>query len=100
MRSYTPVRCPCSVSTKAEKEINGEIQAIIRQITASVSFLPIIQSQCTFEMLIYTAKDAAVPATWKESDAKMVKNSSEVMPLRQFSTNIHTVKAAVEYRTD
>ena len=80
-------------SNKSEKDINSEIKAIIRQITASVSFLPdMSQNRHTFEMLIYTDKDAAVPQTWQLSDAKKVKNgNSEVMPLRQFSTNIHTV---------
>ena len=31
---------------KPEKEIQGEIQAIIRQITASVTFLPLLQESC------------------------------------------------------
>lgn len=53
--------CVCRVSNKPEKEISNEIQAILRQITASVSFLPLIESQCTFEMLMYTDKDAEVP---------------------------------------
>lgn len=30
---------------------------------------------------------------WQESDAKLVKGGKQVMPLRQFSTNIHTVSA-------
>lgn len=31
---------------KTEKEIHQEIQAIIRQITASVTFLPVIEEKC------------------------------------------------------
>lgn len=31
---------------KTEKEIHNEIQAIIRQITASVTFLPVIEEKC------------------------------------------------------
>eukprot|EP00039_Didymoeca_costata_P020451 m.341308 g.341308 ORF g.341308 m.341308 type:complete len:203 (-) comp19992_c0_seq1:166-774(-) len=87
-------------SNKSEKEINNEIQAIIRQITASVSFLPMINAQCTFEMLIYTDKDADVPEAWTESDAKMIQNGAEVFPMRQFSTDLHTVKAAVAFKHD
>lgn len=30
----------------------GEIQAIIRQITASVTFLPLLQDACTFDLLV------------------------------------------------
>jgi mitotic spindle assembly checkpoint protein MAD2 len=33
---------------KSEKEIHAEIQAIIRQITASVTFLPILEDACKF----------------------------------------------------
>lgn len=39
---------PCSAKrSKSEKEITQEIQAIIRQITASVTFLPILEEPCT-----------------------------------------------------
>ena len=37
---------------REEKEITGEIQAIIRQITASVTFLPLLNSPCTFDLLV------------------------------------------------
>lgn len=89
-----------TLSDKPIKEVQGEIQAIIRQITASVSFLPMIEESCTFEMLVYTDKDAETPLEWQESDAKLVKKGRQVMPLRQFSTNIHTVKPLVSYRTE
>ena len=49
---------------KSEKEINSEIAAIIRQITASVTFLPLITDPCTFDLLVYTAAEADVPASW------------------------------------
>ena len=37
---------------KSEKDIMSEIQAIIRQITASVTFLPLLQDACTFDLLV------------------------------------------------
>lgn len=37
---------------KPEKEITAEIQAIIRQITASVTFLPLLNDPCTFDLLV------------------------------------------------
>eukprot|EP00240_Pyramimonas_obovata_P006939 CAMPEP_0118925388 /NCGR_PEP_ID=MMETSP1169-20130426/3272_1 /TAXON_ID=36882 /ORGANISM="Pyramimonas obovata, Strain CCMP722" /LENGTH=161 /DNA_ID=CAMNT_0006866663 /DNA_START=37 /DNA_END=518 /DNA_ORIENTATION=- len=43
---------------KPEKEIMSEIQAIIRQITASVTFLPMLEDQCTFDLLVYTKADS------------------------------------------
>ena len=33
------------------------LQSIIRQITASVSFLPLLDEPCTFDMLVYTDND-------------------------------------------
>ncbi len=74
----------------------GEIQAIIRQITASVSFLPLLSDPCTFDLLVYTDTDLSVPAAWEESDPKLIANSAEVK-LRSFSTKIHKVDTMVSY---
>ncbi len=41
-----------------------EVQAIIRQITASVTFLPLLQDTCTIDVLAYTDKDSDVPLEW------------------------------------
>ena len=35
---------------KTPKEVQQEIQAIIRQITASVTFLPLLEEACTFDL--------------------------------------------------
>jgi len=84
---------------KSEKVIMGEIQAIIRQITASVSFLPLLQENCTFDMLIYTNNDAQIPNTWEETDAKFIANQQDVR-LRSFTTKVHKVDAMVSYKGD
>lgn len=75
---------------KPQKEIMAEIQAIIRQITASVSFLPILEEQCAFDLLVYTDKNSDVPALWEESDPRFIKDSAEVR-LRSFSTKVRNV---------
>lgn len=82
---------------KSEKEITGEIQAIIRQITASVTFLPLIEEACTFDLLVYTNIDSEVPSQWEQSDPRYIANSEEVR-LRSFTTKVHRVNAAVAYR--
>lgn len=46
--------------TKAEKEIMNEIQAIIRQITATVTFLPLLEDPCTFDLLVYTSAEVII----------------------------------------
>ena len=82
---------------KTVKEIHGEIQAIIRQITASVTFLPLLNEPCSFDLLVYTKKDAALPTKWEDSDPCYIMNSQEVK-LRSFTTSVHKVDSMVAYR--
>ena len=85
---------------KTEAEIHAEIQAIIRQITASVTFLPMLEGRCTFNVLVYADSDAIVPdEEWGDSDAKEVKNAENVK-LRSFSTMNHRIDTMVSYRLD
>jgi mitotic spindle assembly checkpoint protein MAD2 len=78
---------------KSEKEITAEISAIIRQVTASVTFLPLLEEPCTFDLLAYTDADSEVPQTWEESDARnIVESGMEQVKLRSFSTNVHKVE--------
>ena len=103
---------------KPEKEINSEIQAIIRQITACVTFLPLFNQACklasvvysifciplliyryiigTFNVLVYTDLDAQVPTTWGDSHPHLIQNAEQVR-LRNFSTGHHKVEALVAY---
>ena len=84
---------------KEEKEVMNEIQAIIRQITASVTFLPLLQEPCSFDLLVYADNDAEVPVAWEESDPKYIANSTEVQ-LRSFTTKVHKVEPMIAYKTD
>ncbi|KAJ1933932.1 Mitotic spindle checkpoint component mad2 [Linderina pennispora] len=84
---------------KSDKALQMEIQAIFRQIAASVSFLPVIEDKCTFNILVYADKDAEVPTTWTDSDPLHIKNAEQVR-LRSFSTDAHRVEAMVAYRRD
>lgn len=93
---------PCSSDAeppaeKTEKEIQGEIQSIFRQITASVTFLPQLDGNCTFNVLVYADADSDVPLEWGDSDAKDIKDAERVQ-LRSFSTNSHKVDTLVSYR--
>ncbi|KAL8809840.1 MAG: hypothetical protein Q9223_006805 [Gallowayella weberi] len=82
---------------KSEKEIQSEIQSIFRQITASVTFLPQLDGNCTFNVLVYADADSDVPIEWGDSDAKEIKNGEKVQ-LRSFSTSNHRVDTLVSYR--
>ncbi|MBN3290055.1 MD2L1 protein, partial [Polypterus senegalus] len=82
---------------KSIKVIQDEIRSVIRQITASVTFLPLLETACAFDLLIYTDKDLEVPEKWEESGPQMVNNSEEVR-LRSFTTTIHKVNSMVAYK--
>ena len=83
---------------KSEKEIQQEIQAIFRQVTASVTFLPQLDSgDCTFNVLVYADADSDVPVEWGDSDAREIENGEKVQ-LRSFSTSNHRVDTLVSYR--
>lgn len=88
---------PSEKKNKTVKEVHNEIQAIIRQITASVTFLPLLDEPCTFDLLVYTDKTANVPEKWADSDPCYIMNSAEVK-LRSFTTTVHQVDAMVCYK--
>jgi mitotic spindle assembly checkpoint protein MAD2 len=69
------------------KEITQEIQAVVRQITASVTFLPLINEPCYFDLLVYADKNATVPLTWEDSDPCYIASGEDVR-LRSFDTKV------------
>ena len=90
-----------------------------RQITASVTFLPYLEELCSFDVLIYTGKQAEAPSEWTESSACLIENAEQVcfkiacynqnevftyfnfqVQLRSFSTAVHTVSTNVQYKID
>ncbi|GLE05985.1 hypothetical protein PINS_up015196 [Pythium insidiosum] len=97
VHAETPAQAGSVTSSKPVKEIMAEIQAIIRQITASVSFLPLLEEQCTFDLLVYTDKNSEVPAMWEESDPRFIQDPTQVR-LRSFTTKIHRVDTMVTYK--
>lgn len=87
----------CMESSKPIKEITAEIQSILRQITASVTFLPLLNEPCTFDLLVYADKEADVPSLWEETDPCIINDSTEVR-LRSFTTKVHKVDTMVAYK--
>lgn len=81
---------------KSHAEVVKGIQAVIRQITASVTCLPLLEERCAFDMLLYAKNDVQIPERWEVTDAKVIPNQTQIH-LRSFSTNIHTVDASVAY---
>ena len=87
-------------SDKAMKEITAEIQAIVRQITASVTFLPLING--SHASLICWSTQTIKPlclVTWEDSDLYFIANGEDVWP-RSFTTKIHQVGVSVSYKVN
>ncbi|KAK1477235.1 HORMA domain-containing protein [Colletotrichum cuscutae] len=93
----SPATAEDAAPEKTEQEIQSEIAAIFRQITASVTFLPQLNGDCTFNVLVYADADSEVPVEWGDSDAKEIVNGERVH-LRGFSTSNHRVDTLVSYR--
>lgn len=88
---------PEKTVVKTEKEIQDEIQSLFRQITASVTFLPMLDGRCTFNVLVYADGDAEVPVEWGDSDAREIVDGEKVT-LRSWGTSSHKVDTLVSYR--
>eukprot|EP01126_Amoeba_proteus_P039850 TRINITY_DN4221_c0_g1_i1.p3 TRINITY_DN4221_c0_g1~~TRINITY_DN4221_c0_g1_i1.p3 ORF type:complete len:100 (-),score=18.05 TRINITY_DN4221_c0_g1_i1:540-839(-) len=76
-------------SDKPESEIVAEIRHLIRQITQCVTFLPLLECPCSFDLLVYTDKSARTPSKWEESEAKYISDAEELR-LRSFTTKVFT----------
>ncbi|KVH95691.1 DNA-binding HORMA [Cynara cardunculus var. scolymus] len=86
-------------TNESDKEIMREIQAIMRQIASSITYLPCLDEPCIFDVLAYTDTDVAVPFTWTESDPKLIANP-QMVKLHSFDTKIHKVDTLVSYKND
>eukprot|EP01032_Pedospumella_encystans_P018790 gene18790-21383_t len=99
LKDVDSAEAAAAISDKPAKEVTQEIQAIIRQITASVTFLPLLNEPACFDLLVYADKQATVPVTWEDSDPCFIANSEQVK-LRSFDTKIHKVDLMVSYKVD
>ncbi|KAG0443716.1 hypothetical protein HPB47_014605 [Ixodes persulcatus] len=82
---------------KEISDIQNEIKSVIRQIVASVTYLPILEIACAFDLLIYTNKDSDLPQKWADSSPLLIEDA-EMVHLKSFSTSVHSVDTAVAYR--
>lgn len=90
----------------SDKEMKLQIAAIIRQITSSVAFLPILDQNSTleaqlvtFNVLAYTDKESLIPEKWEESGPRLIDGGEQVR-LRSFSTSVHQVGGLVTFKVD
>jgi len=60
----------------------------MKQITASITFLPLLNEPCCFDLLVYADKEATVPVSWEDSDPCFIAHSEQVR-LRSFDTKVY-----------
>jgi len=76
---------------KSIREMHNDIQAIIRQITTSVTFFPLLIEPYSFDLLVYNNLKAIAPKKWEESDPRYIIDIQEVK-LRSFSTSVRVAR--------
>ncbi|WLF77945.1 Mitotic spindle checkpoint component mad2 [Lodderomyces elongisporus] len=87
---------------KSKEEIQKEIRAIIRQITSSVSYLPVLHDDdYTFNVLVYTDPETSIPIQWCDThgDGRILEGENvDQIEFASFSTDKHKVKTSVSYK--
>ncbi|KAM9237289.1 LOW QUALITY PROTEIN: mitotic spindle assembly checkpoint protein MAD2A-like [Dugong dugon] len=91
------MECDKTVKDDSAPREKSEIRSVIRQITATVTFPPLLEVSCLFDLHIYTDKDLVVPEKWEESGPQFITNSEEVR-LCSFTATIHKVNSVVAYK--
>lgn len=84
-------------SSKDLKKIQEEIRAVMRQIAATVSYLPLLECLCSFDLHLHTLKDCEVPENWNETENATIVNGQYVN-LHSFSTGLQKVGTIVSYK--
>lgn len=88
-----------TVGKKDLKLIQKEIRDVLRQISASISFLPLLDCLCSFDLHVYTNQGCEVPEEWDETQPCFIANAQE-LSLRTFSTSLHKVGTRVIYKAE
>lgn len=84
-------------SSKDIKKIQNEIRAVMLQIAATVSYLPLIDCLCSFDLHLHTLKDCPIPDNWNETENATIVNS-QVVKLKSFSTGLQKIDTVVSYK--
>ncbi|KAI9255128.1 DNA-binding protein [Phascolomyces articulosus] len=80
-------------------DTKAQIRAIMRQISASVTFLPELDTDdVTFAILVHTDHDVDVPTAWGDTDPKLIKGGGEHVRLKHMETSKHKITPIVAYR--
>lgn len=79
------------------KKIQKEIREVMRQISATISYLPLLDCRCSFDILIYADEGCDIPTQWSEAQPIHIDNAQNVQ-LKSFSTSLHKMGTIVNYK--
>nr|XP_049696524.1 mitotic spindle assembly checkpoint protein MAD2A [Helicoverpa armigera] len=79
------------------KQIQRKIRQVMLQIAATISYLPPLDCQCSFEFLANIKDDCDVPENWTVSKPVYIANSQN-FPFKIFSTSLHKMATVVSYK--
>lgn len=95
-----------STSTSAEqlKILQRTIQSVVKQITASITFLPLLDGEHTFNVLVYANPNCKITEDWGYFDQldNLVMNNEgvESVMFKSIETSNHLLGTSVTYRVD
>lgn len=69
----------------------------MRQIAATVTYLPLLECVCSFDVFIHCLQSTDVPEKWNETENVTIKNS-QVVHLKSFSTGLQKIETTVSYK--
>lgn len=86
------------------KIIQRTIQSVIKQITASITFLPLLDGDYTFNVLVYANPNCKITEDWGYFDQLdnlvMDKEGVESVMFKSIETSNHLLGTSVTYRVD
>lgn len=85
------------ISTKDLNRIQSEIRDVMRQISATVSYLPLLDCICSFDILVHTLNECQIPENFNETAEVQIQNA-QVVELKSFSTGLHKMQTIVNYK--
>ena len=97
------IECDRSIADEKEvsvdmRQVHEHIRGVMRQISASVAFLPCLEGVFSFDILLYTDKNTALPSVeWADTKPNMILNEEKVK-LKGFVTGIQNVETVVSYK--
>lgn len=85
------------ISKKDLNRIQLEIRDVMRQISATISYLPLLDCICSFDILVHTLNECEIPENFNETAEVQIQNAQAV-ELKSFSTGLHKMQTIVNYK--